>query len=232
MAVPRYAIYFVPAADTPLGAFGLSILGYDSRSGRSMEQRLGAGDGSIDWLAATRAPRLYGFHATLKAPFRLKHGSEEPEVRAALSSLARGRDAVVVGPLEVTSIGAYVVLRPRSGERGLTALAQACVEQFEAFRAPMSEEERRRRHPELLTARQRDLLETYGYPFVAEEFRFHMTLAGPLASDQQAVARIALAATFASLEACSVAVEDLALMKQDAPDAAFRVIASEHLAPA
>lgn len=232
MAAPRYAIYFAPASETLLGAYGASILGYDSHTGRSTTPAKLGGFSARDWQAATAEPRRYGFHATLKAPFRLKCGPGENDLAAELRILAARHEAVAVGPLEVAAIGDFIALRPRYEGRAVNALAQACVEHFERFRSPLSDEERQRRRPDQLTMRQRELLGTYGHPYVAEQYRFHMTLTGPIAPDLQAEARRALVARFVEIEPRPVIVDHIALLKQDAPGAAFRVIASAPLVTA
>jgi hypothetical protein len=57
------------------------------------------------------------------------------------------------------------------------------VTHFEPWRAALSTEDIDRRKPAQLGARQRQLLEQYGYPYVLDEFRFHMTLSSPVTND-------------------------------------------------
>lgn len=232
MGIARYAIYFAPGCETPLGSFGVSVLGYDSNTGRSVTPATMGGLSAPEWLAATAEPRRYGFHATLKAPFRLQSGLTEDELLAELHVLAARREAVLVGPVEVAAIGEFIALRPMDEGRAVRALAQDCVEHFERFRSPLSDDERQRRRPDRLTMRQRELLETYGYPYVAEQYRFHLTLAGPIAPERQAEARGALAGRFAATDAHSVMVDHIALVKQEGPGEAFRVMASARLSAA
>ncbi len=47
-----------------------------------------------------------------------------------------------------------------------------------------------------MSARQQDYLHRYGYPYVREEFRFHMTLTGPLEEPALGHAANALAEAF------------------------------------
>lgn len=229
MPAARYAIYFAPGRDTPLGAFGTSVLGYDSHSGSAATPVMSSVFSASAWQLAIAEPRRYGFHATLKAPFRLERGPTEKDLAAELLILAARHEAVVVGALEVAEVGEFIALRPRYEERAVNALAQACVEHFEPFRAPLSEQERQRRRPDRLTTRQRELLEMYGYPYVAEQYRFHMTLTGPMAPELQVEARRSLAAKFSPIETQSVVVDHIALLKQVSPDSAFQVIASARL---
>ena len=60
----RSAVYDL--GPEPLAQAGAEWLGWDARSGQAVP----AGGG--EW---TRTPRRYGFHATIKAPFRLAEGA-------------------------------------------------------------------------------------------------------------------------------------------------------------
>ena len=70
----RYAIYFAPRPRRALARFGAAWLGWDAEAGADRDGPELAG------LPRPRAeivatPRRYGFHATLKAPFRLARGA-------------------------------------------------------------------------------------------------------------------------------------------------------------
>ena len=51
---------------------------------------------------------------------------------------------------------------------------------LDALRAPLTPAEIAKRRPERLNPRQRELLAAWGYPYVIEEFRFHLTLSDDL----------------------------------------------------
>src|SRR5258708_19714311 len=80
MTGPRYAIYFVPAADTALYRFGAAALGYDCFTGADIATLDALPVDAGAWRELTREPRRYGFHATLKAPFHLAAGPTEPKL--------------------------------------------------------------------------------------------------------------------------------------------------------
>ena len=82
---------------------------------------------------------------------------------------------------------------PRGDTRALNAMAGSVVEALDGFRAPLTPEEMARRSPDRLSTRQRKLLQRWGYPHVMEEFRFHMTLTGPLENGEAERARNVLA---------------------------------------
>lgn len=219
---PRYAIYFVPGAETALHRFGSSVLGYDCHTGHEVPLLDGAEAG---WPERVREPRVYGFHATLKAPFRLADGLEEADLASALDAFAAGRLAVPLGELAVREIGSFIALVPKAACPLLEQLAQACVREFDSFRAPMSEPERKRRLAAHLSARQIAHLDRWGYPYVFEDFRFHMTLTGSLAAAERQRALQFLCDKFEQLpEARSLTIDRLVVARQMHGGAPFQVI--------
>ena len=67
-------------------------------------------------------------------------------------------------------------LRETEPSAALQALADACVEQLDRFRAPPSDAELARRRRASLTPRQDAMLVRWGYPYVFDTWFFHMTL--------------------------------------------------------
>lgn len=193
----RYAIYYAPAEKSPLWRFGSSVIGYDAARGVEVNHPKLS---SLSLAALTEEPRRYGFHATLKAPFEPVPGADEAALVMMLESVARRHRAFVIPKLEVVAIGSFVALVPAEPVAPLRALADDCVEAFEPFRAAMSETDRARRKPERLTRRQREHLDRYGYPYVFEDFRFHMTLTGPLKETERTPILRALSALHALIE--------------------------------
>lgn len=182
----RYAIYFTPAPDAALWRLGSSVLGYDSRAGTAVAfPRHGLW--SEPWFLRTQeTPARYGFHATLKAPFELAEGVGERALleRAAVFS---SRCAPLCLPaLEVALLGDFVALRPLSEDAELNRMAAACVREFDDLRAPLGAEDRARRLSQVLTPRQHAHLDRWGYPYIFEDFRFHMTLTGAIPKSFQA----------------------------------------------
>jgi phosphonate metabolism protein PhnN/1,5-bisphosphokinase (PRPP-forming) len=70
----------------------------------------------------------------------------------------------------------FLALVPDGDPAPLHILAARCVRELDGFRRPLSEEELARRRKVLLTARQDANLLRWGYPYVLDDFRFHMTL--------------------------------------------------------
>jgi putative phosphonate metabolism protein len=226
VAAPRFAIYFVAAPDTALYRFGAAVLGYDCYTGEPVEHLHGAGLTQIDWAALTAEPRTYGFHATLKAPFRLRDELEPATLLADVRTFAASIRSIPILQPAVGLIGGFVAIVPRAPSPALERLAADCVTAFDRFRRPVTPEERSRRAAAGLSQRQTTYLERWGYPYVFEEFRFHMTLTGRIEADRRRVIHALLQDAFArrcGLEA--IALDRLALMRQDQPDAQFHVIA-------
>ena len=170
----RYAVYFLPT-DRALTAFGAAWLGWDVETGAPVAQPDVKG---IE--EATRTPRKYGFHGTLKAPFRLAEGRDAAELRDAVSALAASLNVVSIDGLKLARLGQFLALVPEGKTSGLEALAFACVQRLDHFRRPAEAAELARRRASGLSSRQDALLMEWGYPYVADEFRFHMTLSGKM----------------------------------------------------
>jgi putative phosphonate metabolism protein len=221
--VPRYAIYFVPAADSPLYGFGAAALGYDCYTGRDTTPITGIDASS--WTAVVREPRVYGFHATLKAPFRLTDDFSEDDLLRAAQTFVESQSTVLEGRLVLRAIGSFLALVPASRRADIERLAQACVQEFDRFRAPMTSEERARRLSAQLTPRQVEHLDRWGYPYVQDEFRFHMTLTGSLELSQLNTVRSFLDLQFEQVpDAQTLCIDRVAIVKQDESGASFRVI--------
>jgi len=221
----RYAIYFVPAADSALHRFGSSILGYDCYTGSDVLPPNELAPDAPLWRELTQEPRRYGFHATLKAPFHLSPACSEAQLISAFSSFAALGHAVGRIEPEVALLSGFAAVIPRQPSDAVTALADKCTTMFDAFRAPMSARERARRVAANLSQSQMHNLERWGYPYLFRDFRFHMTLTGRLAGERATSVLARLRTSFA--EACGAqafAVDRLTLMKQEGEHARFRVL--------
>jgi putative phosphonate metabolism protein len=221
----RYAIYFVPAADSALYRFGSAMLGYDCYTGADLPHPADLDIDDADWRALTEEPRRYGFHATLKAPFRLAPSRREDELTEAVLAYTRApREIPRIAP-EVRLLSTFTAIVPRAPVAALDALAAACTTDFDPFRAPLSRQERARRDPSRLSARQVSHLDRWGYPYVLDDFRFHMTLSGPLPVERRDDVPTRLRRSFAQAWGDKpIAIDRLGLFKQDGATARFRVL--------
>ena len=174
----------------------------------------------------TREPRRYGFHATLKAPFQLSPACTEAQLASALESFAAlGRVIPTIKPA-IRVLGGFVAIVPHEPCPEVDALAADCVTLFEAFRAPMSPQERARRVASGLNQRQIDNLDRWGYPYLFDEFRFHMSLTARVRPDRRDAIQVSLQDAF--VRRCGdrpIRVDGLALVRQDHREARFRIVA-------
>ena len=174
MSFTRYAIYYLPPAGA-LADFGARWLGWDVRRGAAAVQL------DLPGLRdATEAPRKYGFHGTLKPPFRLAEGQDFDALRDAVAALAATLASARCGGLALVPLGRFLALVPEGDAEGIGRVAAACVRDLDGFRAPPSDAELARRRAAQLSPRQEAHLSRWGYPYVMEDFRFHLTLTGRL----------------------------------------------------
>ena len=198
------------------------MLGYDAYRGADLP--FPATAERPDWHDITEDPRKYGFHATLKAPMSLASGKTEAGLVAACESFAATpRPLPVIEPV-VDSISGFIAIVPAKPSAELQRLAADCVTAFDPFRAPLTPEDRERRNPSKLTPRQREHLDAWGYPYVMEEFRFHMTLTGRLETARREEVLAMLRRCFSTLKLKALQVDRLALFRQDDASARFRII--------
>ena len=229
MSTARYAIYFTPPPDSPLARFGARVLGYDCFERADVPHQPIDGVDTALLTLATVDPRRYGFHATLVAPFRLAPGIESDELLKAFSTFAASHAPVAAGPLRVAAIGRFVALIPVEPYPQIEEFAGACVEAFNRFRAPLDDADRARRLASGLSARQTELLEQWGYPYVHDEFRFHMTLTGPIADDVRPAFLASLVKAYDGLSGDYLELGAISLMRQDDRAGRFHIVARQRL---
>ena len=177
MKISRYSIYYVP--DGPLGKFGASWLGWDIQA-REFVPLLHIENNKIDLSKITEEPRKYGFHGTLKAPFRLNSQKTEKELIADFEEFCRNQPSVCSEKLVLTIISNFIALAPAKQSERISQLAQNCVTFFDHYRAPLNKKELARKQKKTLTSYQQEMLSRWGYPYVFKDFKFHLTLTGKI----------------------------------------------------
>jgi putative phosphonate metabolism protein len=221
---PRYAIYYAAAPGCALDRFGAELLGYDAWTGGDLRFPNDVLRKVADWRELTEDPRKYGFHGTLKAPLSLAEIGSETELLAACADFARAsRPIPVIRPV-VSSISGFIAVIPAEPSEELQQLAADCVSAFDRFRAPLTPQDRARRNSEKLTPRQREYLDRWGYPYVMEEFRFHMTLTGRLDAARREPILKMLQERFAVIRLERLAIDRIALFRQEDARSRFHIL--------
>lgn len=221
----RYAVYFAPGAESELERVCSSVLGRCARTGRILAQPALPAVTTARLAELTAAPRRYGFHGTLKPPFFLAEGVKEADLLEATANLAASRKAFELPPLRLGAIGTFLALTPSGPCPDLEELARACVVELDCFRRPPGLEELTRRRGKGLTAAQDRLLERWGYPYVLEKFRFHLTLTGGIPdADERGRMRAGLSSLLGTLGDQPVPVREISVFSQPGPDEPFTVV--------
>lgn len=214
MRFKRYGIYYTPPPG-PFAEAGAAWLGWDAAAGETRRPPAIAGL-PVPWEAITATPRKYGFHATIKPPFRLAPGYDAGALKAAFAALCARQAPVVIEALTLAPLGRFLALIPQGETPDLAALAATSVRALDPFRAPLTDDERARRRAAGLTPAQDALLQRWGYPYVMEAFRFHMTLTGTLPQAALAAVTAALEAHLVPLLPRPLPIDALSLVGEDA----------------
>jgi hypothetical protein len=204
----RYAVYLAPPPESALWRFGSAVVGRDAASGEARPGFAPEGFDAAAWRGMTTEPRRYGFHATIKAPFRLSEDTSLSDLSAALAELTQQSRPFAAGRLAVSTLAlgegnGFVALTPPAPSPEIARLEERMVRGLDPFRAPLNDAERARRDSARLTARQRETFERWGYPYALAEFRLHFTLTNAVDDSER------IAATLAREFAGSVAVREL-----------------------
>lgn len=179
----RYAIYYAPHAEDPFSFFANRWLGRDSFSGKSLDRPMFEELQAVDIDGHTKDPRHYGFHATLKAPFELNDKQTESGLIVALQEFCLDYKAFEarIAPMALFQ---FIAFQLTDTNEEMDNLHAACVHYFEPFRAQLSEKDIQRRRKANLSSVQDERLIEFGYPYIFEDFRFHMTLSGAIKDEQ------------------------------------------------
>ncbi len=207
-------MYWAPEPSDPLWRAASAWLGRNAETGAAVQQP------PVPGLAELTADaRRYGFHATLKPPFKL--ATPYHDLLEDLHALARRLQPFELPPLELATLGGFLALRETAPCPALHALADACVVELDRHRAPPSEHELARRRAGGLGAAQEAMLTAWGYPYVLSTWFFHMTLTRRLSASEHAAVHPAAQSVFPAALLHSRTVNGFALFTQAGSDAPF-----------
>ena len=227
MSAFRWAVYFSPAPHSAWARAGARWLGRDVDGETCGPPPRIAGWSVRAWSRVTAAPRRYGWHGTLRAPWRLAPEFGAADLLIALKRIAEEFTSFDLPRLQLGDLGGFLALQLVQPCAALQALADACVVRLQPMATPLTAAERDRYSAGGLSPRQEALLRDWGYPFVREDFCFHMTLTDRLeglSSPQRTELRAAAAASFDALPQ-PLHFDALSLFAQPQPGAALRRVA-------
>lgn len=217
----RYAIYYAaPKGD--LADFAASWLGWDPVAGAQVAHP-NIANLPLPVADITATPRKYGFHGTIKPPFFLADSRSVEELANAMGSLAERLSPASLEGLQLSAIGRFLALTIVGDQTPLADLAAAVVKELDGFRKPPSEAELTRRRAGGLSARQEELLQAWGYPYVMDQFKFHLTLSGKLSKSEVTATRNALSPLLEPILPKPFTISELCLFGE-AEDGMFHVI--------
>lgn len=209
----RYAVYYAPRLDSALWRVSAKWLGRDAAA-RNAELHSPPSELASPWL--------YGFHATLKPPMRLAAGRTTVSFLEAVQRLACVRHPFPLPQLGVEELGYFLALTLTEPCAALHELAAACVVELDEFRMPPSEHELNSRRQLRLSPRQDELLEQWGYPYVLDEWLFHMSLTSSiLQADTRASLRFQIDRQFSKALTEPLLADSICVFVQDSPGAPF-----------
>ena len=218
----RFAIYSAPPP--PLWDIGSSWLGYDALAARAVA-RVPIPGISREYLdSLTRIPGHYGLHATIKAPFRLAENRSEKELRSSIADLASQFRHFYTPPLRLCLIDNFFCLCPEKRSLDLNNLAAQCVQSLDMFRAPFDRNELTRRTTGKLTEDEKRNLFLWGYPYVMDQYRFHITLTGRVRDkSEQDKVRTLMLEYFSMVIGRPMLMDGISLFIEPSPQQAFRL---------
>jgi len=224
----RYAVYALPGvlAPDPLRALAEAWIGR-TVDGRALAPAVPRGWSRDEVDAITVDARRYGFHLTLKAPFRLADGIDADTLDARVSACASAAAPATVPRVRLRLLDGFFALVPGTHAPQLHTLADAVVRAFDDLRAPLTDTERARRRPQRLTAHQRALLDTWGYPYVLDELLPHLTLTDAIDERDRPRVQEALTEHLAGVLGRYVPVDALCVVAEPQAGAPF-VLRSVH----
>ena len=176
----RYAIYFAPDDESELGIFGATVLrrrALDASDWLNPDLAIEFPPSSI-WSDRIERPAHYGFHATIKAPFELAEDQSADHLIADVAEFCKVRQSISLHGLAPIRTSRYDALAFEQQPEALSQLATDCVISFEKYRAPLTEADIKRRDPDSLTDSEKKNMQRFGYPYILDDFNFHMTLSG------------------------------------------------------
>jgi hypothetical protein len=221
----RYAVYFCPSSNSKWGSAGSTWLGRDVDADKLLEQVSITGLSSQTVKDVTHAPRRYGWHATLKAPFELVAETSLEELSDSVSRIARDFEPFVLPPMQIRALDGFLACTPSEESRNVHRLANRLTMELQVHANPLTPSQIERRRASPLTNRQEQLMLCWGYPHVLDAFRFHFSLTDSLAQcSVQTISLVRQAAERHFPLSKPLLFDALSLVAESAPGADFAIV--------
>ena len=176
----RYAIYFSPYPDTFLDKVGSRWLGWNPKKGKITNHSKIKNPKFVDLKSITEKARIYGLHGTLKAPFVLKEKYSYKDLISDVELISKRHRKFIIRNLVLKKLGSFYALVPERSTKALKSLADDCVSSLDKFRKPPSSTELEKRRSNGLDFQEEVNLKKWGYPYVFNKYKFHITLTGEI----------------------------------------------------
>ncbi len=216
----RVAVYYAPDRDDPLWSAGCRWLGRDPESDARFPLPEALADSGL-----IQDPAGYGFHGTLKPPMRLAVGLSYEGFLDAVRHLAQGLRPFAMPRLSVQNLHGFLAVREAEPSPDLQAIADVTVASLDDWRTLPNDTELARRRKAGLSAPEEAMLSRWGYPYVFQLWRFHLTLTRRLDETEMARLKPAAEAWFAAALAKPRACNSLAVYTQPNSGAPFTLSA-------
>jgi hypothetical protein len=175
----RFAIYAAPRESSPWWQIWSEWLGRDAGTLTSMSPPSIPGIDPIVMRSLLKEPSRYGLHATIKAPFRLNLNVDLDELKSRTQEIALQYEPFELD-LSLERLKNFFALTPVRDVHLINQLAKHVVRDLDRFRLPLNEQDIAKRRLLGLSPHEDQMLLKWGYPYVMESFRFHISLTGRL----------------------------------------------------
>jgi len=215
----RYAIYYVPPADSFLYKGVSRILGRCIYKGGILAQPEGFISNNY-----TRIASRYGAHATIVAPFYPK--CSEIELINALENFCETRKKFLLPEFYLSVLKSGFFALTVKHDENIAQLEEQCVRQFHQYAEPLEDTDIIRRGK--LSPTEMEYLICWGYHRIFDLFLFHITLTDPVPKDIMPKIRTELDTYLNCLFKEKHLLGSLSLCRQGGMAEPFKVVSSSN----
>ncbi len=214
----RYAVFYLPPSDSPLADFGAQWFGYDIRTGKFREPIQTT---TFDLKELTKISHRYGLHATLKAPFRLKKKYDLSNLFKRVEKQASKSEPFTYPSMKITQLAGFPALMPKHNRAKMVHLEERLVHKLNKFGKKPDQSTSDRRRKVKLNALEQEYFRLYGYPYVLDHFRFHLTLCDKAERSTRSVISSFLEENYSEVLTSSLEVREIAVVGERKSDGYF-----------